>query len=161
MLELRIISGAQTMPIFDLPAAMGRSKAAREIGDTIEGLMAFLDDLSGDPDLEDGGDDEPDESETDQAWIERIDQSAHPRPIATDFAGRWNTDIAHEDDEDDDPTEDDDSDRCAAGDDLMIAGPAYDREQWDRYGRDSVFGHEDAEENGDLELNGDERDYSS
>ncbi len=101
MLELRIISGAQTMPIFDLPAALGRSKAAREIGDTIEGLMAFLDDLSGDADFEDGGDDEPDGTgDGDVAWIERVDQSAHPKPIAREFAGRWGASIVQEDDED-------------------------------------------------------------
>lgn len=55
MLELQIIAGAKAMPIFDLPAALGRANAAREVGDTIDALMAFLDDLDGDPDLEEPG----------------------------------------------------------------------------------------------------------
>ena len=53
MLELRIMNAGTAMPLFDLPAALGRQRAAREIGDTIEGLIAFMDDLGGDPDLED------------------------------------------------------------------------------------------------------------
>lgn len=52
MLELRIKQGRRHVPLFDLPAVLGRSAAAQELGDTIEGLIAFLDDLGGDADLE-------------------------------------------------------------------------------------------------------------
>lgn len=70
MLELRIINAGQTFPLFDLPMHLGRARAAREIGDTIEGMIAFLDDLGGDLDLEDGGDDEPSGDEADASWTE-------------------------------------------------------------------------------------------
>lgn len=53
MLELRIMQGRRAVPLFDLPTRLGRVKAAQEIGDAIEGLIAYLDDLGGDPDLED------------------------------------------------------------------------------------------------------------
>ena len=53
MLDLRVMSGAEALPLFDLPAAFGREQAARALGDTIEGLITFLDDLGGDPDLDD------------------------------------------------------------------------------------------------------------
>ncbi|MET3824574.1 hypothetical protein ABIC16_000267 [Sphingomonas sp. PvP055] len=56
MLELRIINAGTAMPLFELPAALGRRRAAREIGETIEGLIALMDDLGGDPDLEANGD---------------------------------------------------------------------------------------------------------
>lgn len=56
MLELRIIEGKRSLPIFDLPAMHGHAAAVREVGDTIEGLIAFLDELGGDPDLEPNGD---------------------------------------------------------------------------------------------------------
>jgi hypothetical protein len=63
MLDLRIITGATTIPIYDLPAALGRHAAAKEVADQIEALMAFLDDLDGDPDLEEGNDLEQDNSD--------------------------------------------------------------------------------------------------
>ena len=56
MLELRIINAGTAMPLFYLPAALGRRQAAKGIADTIEGLIAFLDDLGGDTDLEANGD---------------------------------------------------------------------------------------------------------
>ncbi len=85
MLELRITSAGQTFPIFDLPAQLGRQAAAREIGDTIEGLIAFMDDLGGDPDLED--------SETGSAAI--------------DATGRYfGSDISAQEDEDREPDDD-------------------------------------------------------
>jgi hypothetical protein len=52
MLELRVKQGRRSVPIFDLPAALGRAQAYRELGDTIDGLISFMDDLGGDPDLE-------------------------------------------------------------------------------------------------------------
>jgi hypothetical protein len=125
MLELRIMNAGQAMPLFDLPAALGRRKAARELGDTIEGLIAFVDALAGDPDLEDGGDDEPTGDERDASAKEWEPERRGRRvnEVATRVSGRpWLT----EDNEDDDPTEDDDEDRCAAGDDAMTSGPACD-----------------------------------
>ena len=56
MLELRIIAAGAAVPLFDLPAAIGKHEAARGIADTIEGLIAFLDELGGDPDTEPNGD---------------------------------------------------------------------------------------------------------
>lgn len=53
MLELRIIAAGTAVPLFDLPAALGHREAAREIGETIESLIAFMDEMDGDSDLED------------------------------------------------------------------------------------------------------------
>jgi hypothetical protein len=52
MLELRIKQGRRHVPVFDLPAYLGSDDARREIGDAVDTLIAFLDDLGGDPDLE-------------------------------------------------------------------------------------------------------------
>lgn len=60
MLELRVKTGRRFTPIFDIPTVLGRSGARREIGDTIESLIAFMDDLDGDPDIEDATDVEDD-----------------------------------------------------------------------------------------------------
>lgn len=106
MLELRIINAGQARPLFDLPVLLGRTAAARELGDAIEGLINFLDDLGGDPDVELNGD-ETDHinSEDDFVRHDTMDVAAGC-PIA-------------------DPAEDDDSDRCPAGDDIVAAGPAF------------------------------------
>lgn len=95
MLELRIIAGGTPMPIFDLPAALGRRGAAREIGDTIDSLIAFMDDLDGDPDLE--GDDTEDSFALSGLAL----SASHGAgcPIADPGSGYY------EDDEDDDPVE--------------------------------------------------------
>lgn len=53
MLELKIKAGRRSIPIFELPAALGRRQAYQEIGDQVDALIAFLDDLQGDVDLED------------------------------------------------------------------------------------------------------------
>lgn len=53
MLELRVKEGRRYVPLFDLPARMGRAQSVKEIGDAVEGLIAFLDEMDGDPDLED------------------------------------------------------------------------------------------------------------
>jgi hypothetical protein len=58
MLELRIINAGQALPLFDLPMHLGRRRAVREVGDTIETLISYLDDLGGDPDLEEDADEE-------------------------------------------------------------------------------------------------------
>lgn len=71
MLDLRIIADGQPLPLFDLPAVLGRAQAAKEVGDQIEALMAFLDDLGGDPDLEEGSDLEQDNSDHESgSWAE-------------------------------------------------------------------------------------------
>jgi hypothetical protein len=143
MLELRVMNDGQSLPLFDLPAAYGREKAARELGDTIEGLIAFLDDLGGDPDLEDSHDQEADRSDWepdddaqgDIAWTEWQSRGRHKADrngaevLARDRYGNQ----LHEDDEDDDPDtgiEDDprgfdpEEDMCLAGDDRVASGPA-------------------------------------
>jgi hypothetical protein len=120
MLELRVMNDGHSLPLCDLPAAYGREKAARELGDTIEGLIAFLDDLGGDPDLEDGADQEndlsdfepDDDAQGDIAWTEWQSRGRHKADrngaelLARDRYGNQ----LHEDDEDDDPAEDDDPD---------------------------------------------------
>jgi hypothetical protein len=141
MLELRVMNDGQSLPLFDLPAAYGREKAARELGDTIEGLIAFLDDLGGDPDLEDSHDQEADTSDWepdddaqgDIAWTEWQTRGRHKadRNGAEIMArGRYGSQL-HEDDEDDDPdtgVEDDpqgfdpEEDMCLAGDDRVASG---------------------------------------
>ena len=66
-----MIAGEHAVTPFDLPALLGRKGAAREIGDAIDALIALMDDLDGDPDLEEddpaGGDivDEPHDAEED------------------------------------------------------------------------------------------------
>jgi hypothetical protein len=102
MLELKIKQGRKHVPIFDLPAYLGREGARQEIGDSIESLIAFLDDLGGDPDLEDGGDDEPDGTgEGDTAWVEWDTMKPSQRRKGVSVL------LGHEDDE-----EDDDSGQC-------------------------------------------------
>jgi hypothetical protein len=148
MLELRIMAGAQPISPFDLPALLGRRGAALELGDTIDALIAFMDDLSGDCDLEDGGDDEPDDdAKGDPSWpewhtrahlkVQRTADDDH-EPIYGE-SGRQTL----EDDEDDD------SDRCAAGDDMMEAGPVSRRGEWQdddhREHRRTIGSEDDAE----------------
>lgn len=109
MLELRISNGAQAVPLFDLPAMLGRRGAAKEIGDHIEALIAFMDELGGDPDLEDDGTSEPDGTDTgDQAWPESIAQDRWPMSMQ---GGQF-----YEDAEDSDPREEDDH----SGDGMLI-----------------------------------------
>lgn len=53
MLELRMIAdGFAVMNPFDLPGMIGRRRAEKELGDTIDALLALMDALSGDPDFE-------------------------------------------------------------------------------------------------------------
>lgn len=113
MLELRIKQGRRHVPIFDLPARVGRAEAAKELGDTIDGLIAFLDDLSGDPDIENATDVEDDFALSvtarhfasgpgcaigdggDQAWLEWNGPARRSEYQRT---------AGHEDDEEDDPS---------------------------------------------------------
>ena len=136
MLELKIKTGRKHIPIFDLPTVMGRREAAREVGDQIETLLAFIDDLDGDPDLEDSGD------EHDSAWVEWSTMQGSQKAGANLLAG-------HEDDEDDDPAEDGDIDCCAARDDIGTDVPEHG--QIGFHGDPSISCE-------DCELNGDETD---
>jgi hypothetical protein len=115
MLELRILNGAQALPLFDLPALMGRKRAAKEVGDQIEALIAFMDNLGGDPDVE-----EDDDAGTD------LDRGEGGSWIEQHRASMVNSDC--EDGEDSDPNEDDGEDCCRAGDDNPVSGyaPGYD-----------------------------------
>lgn len=132
MLELRIIAGRQAVPVFDLPAALGRRGAAKEIGDQIEALIAFMDDLGADPDLEEDNEDaehcgrEPDEdAQGEMAWIEWHSRSSHKLGGGAEVVGRdWQGLLIHEDAEDDDPAEEDSEDRCEAADDEVTSGAA-------------------------------------
>ncbi len=72
MLELRMIAdGFAVMNPFDLPDMIGRKRAETELGDTIEALIAFMEALHGDADLEE---------------IDAEDSFA-PSPLALRFAG--------------------------------------------------------------------------
>lgn len=53
MLELRVKAGRRHVPLYDLPVRLGRVEAAREIGDTVEELIHFLDEIGGEADFED------------------------------------------------------------------------------------------------------------
>jgi hypothetical protein len=129
MLELKIKQGRKHVPLFDLPTYLGREKAAREIGDTVESLIAFLDGLEGDPDLESY------DAEDDFVLAPKAINTAIERPhtdIETDAAAwvEWDTMkpsqrrqgatvlLGHEDDE-----EDDDSGQCT--EDEISAGIVF------------------------------------
>lgn len=113
MLELKIKAGRRSIPIFDLPAALGTKAAYRELGDQIDALIAFMDDLGGDPDLEDddpaGGNivDEPHDGVSWPEW-----QTLPPQQRgAGDYRGKYferQYGLDHEDDEHDDAAEEDD-----------------------------------------------------
>jgi hypothetical protein len=122
MLELRILNGAQALPLFDLPALLGRKRAAKEVGDQIETLIAFMDQLGGDPDLEDGNDREADD-ERDLSYPEWHTRSRKATRTGYEMSDTTGTD----DDEDSDPKEEDDDDSCQAGDDEPRSGysPPY------------------------------------
>lgn len=129
MLQLKIKAGRRHIPIFDLPAALGRKAAYEEIGDQVDALIAFMDDLQGDVDLEDGGDDEPDtDAMGDQSWPEWHTLPAQQRRTGNSrgkaLPESWFTPL--EDDEDSDPAEDSDSDYCLAGDDRIMGGSVAD-----------------------------------
>ncbi|MFC3440762.1 hypothetical protein ACFOKF_06030 [Sphingobium rhizovicinum] len=114
MLELKIKAGRRHIPIFELPAALGRRQAYQEIGDQVDALIAFLDDLGGDPDLEeddDAGGNILDERHDALTWPEWHTLPPQQRG-AGNYAGKL-LDHAdhghqHEDDEEDDPAEEDD-----------------------------------------------------
>ena len=92
---------------------------------TLEAFMTvaveMLDLADGDADLEDNADREAnDGDEQDVAWIEWNTMHGPQKRGHNRLAGEEDD----EDDEDDDPPEDDDSDRCLAGEDRIIGGPA-------------------------------------
>lgn len=127
MLDLQIIASGRAMPIFDLPATLGRSEAAREIGDTIDALIALVDDLGGDPDLEDNGDDEPDaDGFGDPSWPEWHGRGRHKLCAnGAELPETVSAGTICDDAEDDDPAGSDvvdephdaEEDMCLAGDD--------------------------------------------
>lgn len=112
MLDLRIVAEGRAIPLFDLPSIVGGDVAAREIADQIEGLIAFLDDLGGDVDIEADGDElDGTGGEDDFVDFRRSGISEHPGcPIG-------------------DPGEPDDEDCCAARDDEPVSGPGLNA-QW-------------------------------
>ena len=97
MLDLHIIERGHDIPVVALPGLLGRRRAARMVGDTIEELIALMDRLDGDPDLEDGHDAEADQEARDVSWAEWT-----PRQRGALVIGGTNS---TEDDEDDDPRE--------------------------------------------------------
>lgn len=155
------------------------------IEDAVERLISALDQRGGDPDLEqDALEDDflPEwfaEAHADgpgctisdapgHGWRERIDQSDTP------YGPHGSSTIAaHDEAENDDPMEDDDpgggnvtdephdpeEDRCLAGDDGVFSGPVADPLRWAQWVHHEIGSEDDAEENGDVELNGDEGDY--
>lgn len=142
MLELRIINAGQAMPLYDLPAFLGPRQAARQIGDTIEGLIAYLDDLGGDPDLED--------SETGSG--------------AVDAFGRYIGDTTYLDAQDEDREPDDD----AQGDMSWSEWHTRGRHKLTAFGAEgpthSLAGwqlSEDDEDDDPVEANGDELDTNN
>ena len=105
-----------------------------EIGVAIDTLIARLDAAAGDPDIEDGGDDEPSGDERDASFPEWQPRGRRSPTFAFGTDAALNHEDAEEDDhaEQDDEPEDDGEDRCYAGDDHMIAGPVYNRNLWER-----------------------------
>ncbi|WP_156360090.1 hypothetical protein [Sphingomonas sp. Leaf10] len=91
------------IPLADLPAIVGRMVAYGEIGAQVDALIAMLDDMAGDPDLEDNGDHEGSNGDDqDVSWVEWQGRATPPmRP-------EWR----HNEDD-----EEDDDDACLAGDD--------------------------------------------
>jgi hypothetical protein len=69
MLQLRIQHGRRRLPVYDLPTVLGRRGAYQELGDQIDALLAFMDDLQGDVDLEDS-----------EAGLSNIDERGHLLP---------------------------------------------------------------------------------
>lgn len=164
MLELRIMNAGQALPLFDLPTHLGPRQAAREIGDTIEGLIAFMDDLGGDPDLETTGAEDDfmdfradgpgcpisdpdlgvDEISSGYAVGDRTHAEWHTLPAGRRRSGAIDGKLLPGLYDDHEDAEDEDRDSCLAADD----DPA--RIISDGLPGDSL----------DAELNGDEHDYS-
>jgi hypothetical protein len=124
MLELKVRAGRRSVAPEALPAILGARRAYEELGDLVEMLIAQMDILVGDPDLEPNGD------EQDTSFVEWHTRGSHKLTAA----GFELFDAAGEDGEDDDPdtcVEDDplgidpEVDCCAAGDDAIIAGNPF------------------------------------
>ncbi|KQM86216.1 hypothetical protein ASE67_10230 [Sphingomonas sp. Leaf23] len=115
MLDLRIMDHGRPIPLADLPAIVGRKVAYAEIGHHIDTMIALLDDLAGDPDLEDNGDHEASNGDDqDVSWFEW--QGRKTPPLRADS-------LQNEDDEDGD------DDACMAGDDDPTrVGDPYDED---------------------------------
>lgn len=151
MLELRIQAGQPAIPLMALPMAIGREQTVRTVGEQIEAMLALLDELDGDPDLEDGGDYEPD-PDREVSYSEW-----HTRGRFKTFGGGTEmsaTVQTSDDDEDDDPAEhddsaeDDDEDCCAAADDDVRSGASPGYRDWMRRAHAIEIGSEDDAEPG-------------
>lgn len=115
MHELSVKTGRRHVPLYDLPVRLGRAGAAREIGDMIDALIAFMDDLDGDPDLE-----ETDAEDSFALSVKGLSSAAGAGCPISDPGGGNIEDEPHDAEED----------CCLAGDDAVIAGPVVDRGYW-------------------------------
>lgn len=118
MLELRIKHGRKQLAPHDLRSILGARRAYQEIGHQVDFMIALLDEMAGDPDLEETGDDELSGDDMgDQSWPESPTRASVMSGNGISY---------REDDEDDDPKEDDDSDYCLAGEDRIVSGSVAD-----------------------------------
>ena len=116
MLEIKISAAGRNVDPADLSSILGARRAYVELGDMIEALIAQMDILAGDCDLEEAGDLEPDgDAFGDVAWIEwdgrgpqKMEACGSEAVARLDMFG-----LLHEDDEEDDwPEEDDEPGVC-------------------------------------------------
>lgn len=132
-------AGEPYSPPHDLRSILGTKRAYQELGHQVDFMIALLDEMAGDPDLEDSdGDLAVDDSPCDDIGmdVEAAYPEWHTLPAADRRAGRnygralessgWQ--LPMEDDEDSDPKEDDDSDYCLAGEDRIVSGFVRDPE---------------------------------
>ncbi|MFZ2996271.1 hypothetical protein [Sphingobium sp.] len=132
MLQMKIKAGRRTVVPGDLPSILGAQRAYREIGDMVDALIAQMDMLAGDCEMEDGDDDHCAAGD-DTGSALRVTQHHDPRDdddCETSYA-EWHT--LH-------PS------RRSAG---AIDGRMLN--EWEA-------GHDDDEDDGTLEGNGDEQD---
>lgn len=118
MLEIAIQAAGRSVTLGDLPSILGARRAYEEIGDMVEALIAQMDILAGDTDLE--------ETDAEDAfWLS---------PMALGFdAGRGPgceisdpDNCLYDEDEEDDPSGQMDEDDCNTGDGkLYLHGTAY------------------------------------
>lgn len=153
------------------PRRRGRFKIEGEctretIGLAVDALIARLDMADGDPDLEDGGDMEPDQERGDPSWPEWHTRGARKLAALRDHAyepiHRMGTpNVVHEDDEEDDPSGQCDEDGInTAFDNVRYQqgsnGPGCIISDPDKGADDDGEGVDD-----DTEANGDEADHNS
>lgn len=110
MLDLKIKSGRRYVGPADLVRVLGFERALMELGDMVEALIAQIDIIEGDPDVECNGDLEPDDdAKGDPSWPEwhTLSHKLSARGATPMGHTPWGG-ISHEDDEDDDAAEEDD-----------------------------------------------------